>query len=110
MPKRALTRRASSSLLPLHSVDLLDQRNIPLQKPPSTRLQSTALRAPSTMSGFEGVASPSDFDFLREFERIVDLDSEITNGTLDLGVTEQQLHGAQVAGSPVDDHRLGPPQ
>ena len=60
------------------------------------------------MSGFEGVASLSDFDLLCEFDRVVDFDAEITNSTLDLGVTEQELHGAQVAGALVNKHRLCP--
>lgn len=55
------------------------------------------------MSGFEGVASLSVFDLLREFDRVADFDAEITNSALDLGVTEQALDGAQVAGSLVDE-------
>jgi len=62
------------------------------------------------MSGFEGVASPSDFDLLREFDRVVYFDTEITNGTLDLGVIEQELHRTQVPGPPVDKSRLCPAQ
>ena len=41
-------------------------------------------------------------------ESIVDLDAEISNGTLDLGVPEEELHGSQVTGSPVDQRCLGP--
>jgi hypothetical protein len=41
-------------------------------------------------------------------ERVVDLDAEISNGTLDLGVPQKELHGSQIAGSAVDQGRLGP--
>lgn len=34
----------------------------------------------------------SDVDFFSYFNRVVDLDAEIPNRALDLGVTEQQLN------------------
>jgi hypothetical protein len=36
----------------------------------------------------------SELDLLRDGERIVDLDPEIANGALQLGVAEQQLHSS----------------
>ena len=46
---------------------------------------------------------------LRESERILDVNAQIANGALDLRVTKQDLHGAQVARLLVDDRRLCPP-
>ena len=52
----------------------------------------------------------SDVDFLSDLDGVVNLDAEVADGALDLGVPEQQLHGAQVAGSPIDQRGLGPAQ
>jgi len=35
----------------------------------------------------------SDVNFLRDLDRIVDLDAEIADSALDLGVAKQELHG-----------------
>src|SRR5215472_4866182 len=48
----------------------------------------------------------SELDLLRDGERIVDLDPEIANGALQLGVAEEQLHGSQVTGLPINLSRL----
>jgi hypothetical protein len=56
---------------------------------------------------------PLDFCLLCYFERVVDLDSEITVRALKLGMPEQQLNGPQVLRAPVDQrcfcspHRVG---
>jgi hypothetical protein len=47
---------------------------------------------------------------LGERERVFDVDAEIANRTLDLGVAEQYLDRPEVAGRLVDDRRLCPPQ
>ena len=39
---------------------------------------------------------------------IVDLNTQVADSALDLGVTEQQLYSPQVTGSSVDQGRLGP--
>jgi hypothetical protein len=39
---------------------------------------------------------------------IIDLDAKIPDGAFDLGVTEQELHGAQITSTPVDQGCLGP--
>jgi hypothetical protein len=44
--------------------------------------------------------------FGRQYDRAVDLDAEAANGAFDLDA-EQELHGAQIAGSPVDEGCLG---
>jgi hypothetical protein len=38
----------------------------------------------------------------RNGEGIIDLDTEVPDSAFDLGVTEQELHGAQIAGTSVD--------
>jgi hypothetical protein len=51
----------------------------------------------------------SDFRLLRDLEGIIDFDAEVPHGRLKLGVPEEQLHGAQVLGTPIDQRRLRPP-
>jgi hypothetical protein len=41
---------------------------------------------------------------------IVDFDAEVSYGALDLGVTEEQLGGAQISGALVNQRRLGSTQ
>src|ERR1700738_1599352 len=48
----------------------------------------------------------SDFDLLSDGKRIIDLDSEISDGTLHCLVTQQKRARAQVAGATVDQGRL----
>jgi hypothetical protein len=36
---------------------------------------------------------------------IIDLDAKVPDGAFDLCVPEQELHGAQIAGTPVDQGR-----
>jgi hypothetical protein len=43
-------------------------------------------------------------------QSVIDLDTEIANRALDLGVTEQQLDGPQIADAAIDQRGLGPPQ
>jgi hypothetical protein len=43
---------------------------------------------------------------LRYGKGVVDLDAEVSDGALDPGVAEQELHGSQVACAPVDQSRL----
>ena len=52
----------------------------------------------------------SDINFLGNLNRIVDLDTKVTNGALDLGVAEQKLDCTQISSSAVDQSRFGPPQ
>ena len=48
-----------------------------------------------------------ELDLLRQAQRIVDLDPEIADRTLDLGMSEKQLDRSQIAGLAVDLRRLG---
>jgi hypothetical protein len=48
----------------------------------------------------------SDFNFFSDGKRVIDLNSEVSHRTLDLGVPEQKLHRAQVARPAVDQGRL----
>ena len=45
---------------------------------------------------------PSDFGLFGHLERVVDLDAEISDGTLQFCMTEQQLHGPEVFSTAVD--------
>jgi len=50
----------------------------------------------------------SDFGLLRHLQRIIDLDAEVSDRALQLGMTEQQVNRPEILGSPVDQCRLGP--
>ena len=52
----------------------------------------------------------SDVDLFSYREGILDLDAEVSDGAFDFGVAKQELHGAQVAGSTIDQRRLCSPQ
>ena len=51
----------------------------------------------------------SNIGLLGDGQSVIDLDTEIANRALDLGVTEQQLDGPQIAGAAIDQRSLGPP-
>jgi len=44
----------------------------------------------------------SDVNLFRYREPVVDLNSQISNSTLDFGMAEQELHGSQVTCAAVD--------
>ena len=44
----------------------------------------------------------SDFDLLGYGQRVIDLDSEIADCTLDLRITEQELNGSKISRVVVD--------
>ena len=52
----------------------------------------------------EAVARASELDFrlFGHFKGVVHLDAEVADGTLQFGMAEQQLNGAEVLGPPVD--------
>ena len=52
----------------------------------------------------------SDVDRLRDCQRVIYLDAEVPDCALDLGVAEQNLHGAEIACFSVDECGLGSPQ
>ena len=52
----------------------------------------------------------SDVNLFCYFKCIVNLDAEISDGTLDLGVSQQQLNCTQISGALVNHCRLGSPQ
>jgi hypothetical protein len=43
-----------------------------------------------------------------EFEGVIDLDAQVPRRRLQFRVSEEQLHGTQVLGAPIDQRRLGP--
>jgi hypothetical protein len=52
----------------------------------------------------------SDVDFFSNLNGIVNLDAKIANSALDLGMAQQELDRAQVAGSSIDQRGFGPAQ
>jgi hypothetical protein len=65
------------------------------------------------MEGGQSVAALprcSDVDLLGDRERIVDLDAEVPDRALHLGVAKEQLDRAEVPGSPIDQGRLSSTQ
>ena len=57
-----------------------------------------------------GLPGPlSNFGLRGNFESVVDLDAEVSHGALELRMAEEQLHGSQIPGSPVDEGWLGTP-
>ncbi len=51
-------------------------------------------------------ANVSHFSLLRHFERIVYFDAKVSNCTFQLGMSKQQLDGAQILCSPIDQRDL----
>jgi hypothetical protein len=52
----------------------------------------------------------SDVDLLGDGERIIDLDAEVSDRALHLGVPEEELNCPEVPDSPIDQRRLGAPE
>ena len=52
----------------------------------------------------------SDIDLLRYCKRIIDLNSEITDCTLDFGVAARKLNYSKISGFLMDQSCLGPTQ
>lgn len=48
----------------------------------------------------------SDVYLFRFCECVIDLDSQIADGALNLGMSQQKLHSSQVACASVDERRL----
>ena len=49
-----------------------------------------------------------DFRSLRQRQCVLDINAKVADSALNLGVTEQDLHGSQIAGGFVDDRGLRP--
>jgi hypothetical protein len=52
-------------------------------------------------------STASDLSLLGDLQGVIDLYAEVSHRRLQLGVSEQQLHGSEVLGAPVDQRRLG---
>jgi hypothetical protein len=76
-------KSAFSCLLLVYRVSLQWQRRVEC-----TQCGKNASRAPVRRTR-EVAWSPSEFDLLRQRQGVIDLDPEVTNGALDLGVSEQ---------------------
>ena len=48
----------------------------------------------------------SEVDLFRYGKGVIDLNAEISDGALDLGMAEQKLHGSKVANPTIDQGRL----
>ena len=55
-------------------------------------------------------AQVSDVDLFRYRQRIIHLDTQVSDSALELGVAEQELCRSQITGSAVNQRCLGPPQ
>lgn len=66
----------------------------------------------SVSYGAAGAAAPSrsDIRLLRQDQSVIDLDSEVADCALQLGVAEQKLAGPQISGALVDQCDFGAPQ
>lgn len=49
----------------------------------------------------------SNFCLLGYFKGVIDFDTQIPHGGLQLGVSKQQLHSSKVLGAPIDQRHLG---
>jgi hypothetical protein len=47
-----------------------------------------------------------DVDLLCDLYRVIDLDVEIPDGTLNLRVSQQELDRAQIASASIEEHRI----
>ena len=54
------------------------------------------------------VVKPLEINLFGYIQGVVYLNSEISDGAFQLGVTEEKLDGTQVAGPPVNEARFGP--
>jgi hypothetical protein len=61
--------------------------------------RSTPLARPSKHASYLGL--------FRHLQGIIDLDTQIANGTFQFGVPEQQLDSTQILGPPVDQRSFG---
>jgi hypothetical protein len=52
----------------------------------------------------------SNVNLFGDSERIIDIDTKVSGGALHLCVTEEQLYGSQIAGSPINQRSLGSAQ
>ena len=52
----------------------------------------------------------SDFGLLRNLQGVIDIDAEVTNSALQLGMAKQQLYGPEILRALVDQSCLGSPQ
>ena len=111
--RNSFDREKPVTFLPANRSDDKDPR---ATGPTGIRIGSEAQERPglgalrSGSSRWAGSRGQSDLRPLREGQGVLDVDTEIPNGVLDLGMAEKDLHGAQVAGCLVDDRCLGPPQ
>lgn len=79
---------------------------------PSTQLADSEYRIPVCGIRYSELLRTmrlSDVNLLRHFEGVIDLNTQVADGTVQLGVTEQQLNGSEVLGPPIEQSCFGAP-
>lgn len=72
-------------------------------------MEADPMALPCSYAANVGLRPGSNFSALRKLQGIFHLDTEVSNGALDLGMAEQNPDGAQIARGLVDDRRLRAP-
>lgn len=67
------------------------------------------LLAQKRLRPFE-IALSSELDLLRNLQSVIYLNTEISHGALQFGMSEQYLNGPQIPGLAIDLRRFGSPQ
>src|SRR6476661_5113733 len=78
---------------------------LPCRRPlwPSGRSCTPEVAAPGVSGGGGEVSRDSNVCFLCNFKRVVDLDAEVPDRALDLGMAKQELYSTQIPRSPIDE-------
>ena len=85
LPLRVGGRRSPASAEGLHSVGVRQVR-----------------RSPTGSAGLH-------LSLFGDFQRVVDLDSEVSHGAFKFRMAEQELNGPEIPGAAIDQSRLGSP-
>jgi len=64
-------------------------------------------RAPTARRSAPSVSGALNVDLLRNRQRVVDFDPEISGRALDLAMPQEKLNSTEIAGSPIDQSRFG---
>ena len=76
---------------------------------PAVRIRHDARKRPHGNHSRDRSFRRLYFRLLGDFQRVIDLDSEVSDGAFQLGMSKQQLNGAQVLGTLVDQGGFGAP-
>ena len=74
----------------------------------ATRMPACGTKLPKLVGqSTSALPGNSDINLFCYGQGVIDLDAEVSDGALDLGVAEQKLHGPQIASAPVDQGGFG---